>query len=122
MEHTSNVLYPNASPAWCGNSMAVSNAINNYDGHMWYSTWLPYSVNFVIWHTQPLIEEMLAGNVCMRSQGNVWICATPASGGPIAGPAVESNVKPMLSVTSVKMENHPEHISVMFGQVISNLK
>lgn len=38
---------------------------------------------------------------------------------PLTGHA---NVRPSITLTSVKMENNPEHVAVMFGQVLNNLK
>lgn len=127
MEHSGNVHYrhPTTSPMWCGNTMPVSNAINSYDGDYWYY-WNPI-YNYVLWYDHPFEEIMLNGNVCYRLQGNIWICPIETEQAnaepiPMPVPVTSGNIKPMISVTSVKMENHPEHISVMFGQVLNNLK
>ena len=127
MEHSANIHYPNTSPMWCNvNAAITTSAVNNYDGYYWY-TWYPHHKNWIIWYDTPLAEEILDGNLCYRVNGNIWICPVPPTEGnitPIPTPMPESmgNVKPMISVTSIKMENHPEHVSVMFGQVLNNLK
>ena len=127
MEHTANIDYPSSSPMWCNaNVMSSTVATPTYDGYkFWY--WYPRH-NFTVWFDTPMTtEELGTGNVCYRLNGNVWFCPTvpveeiPPEVTPLP-PLGYSNVKPMISVTSVKMENHPEHISVMFGQVLNNLK
>jgi hypothetical protein len=125
MEHSANIKTPTTSPMWC-NTAPMSASSINYDGEYWYS-WNPNHKNWIIWYDTPLVEEMLGGNVCYRVNGNIWIC-------PVV-PIEESNivqeptplptnahVKPSITVTTARMENHAEHVSVLFGQVISNLK
>jgi hypothetical protein len=94
-----------------------------YDGYnFWY--WYPRR-NYMIWFDTPITTEELEGsNVCYRLQGNVWFCpSTPAEELPPEPiPLPTGNIKPSMTLTSVKMENHPEHIAVMFGQVLSSLK
>lgn len=124
MQHHSNV-YPTTSPLWCNVTPTCGNITPMYDGyHFWF--WNP-GRNYSIWFDTPLTELQLSdGNVCYRLQGNVWFCPTvPEAELPpevIPMPSPVGNVKPMISVTSVKMENHPEHVSVMFGQILNNLK
>lgn len=126
MEHSANVHYPNTSPMWCNaNVMALSMTTPMYDGYQFYY-WYPRH-NYMIWFDTPMTtEELDTSNVCYRLQGNVWFCPTvpvedlPPEPTPL--PSTTGNIKPSMTLTSVKMENHPEHIAVMFGQVLSNLK
>jgi hypothetical protein len=102
----------------CGNVAPM------YDGHhFWF--WYP-GRDYTVWFDTPITAEQLeSGNVCYRLNGNVWFCPTqPADTLPpeVTPLPTNAHIKPMISVTSVKMENHPDHISVMFGQVLNNLK
>jgi len=127
MEHHANIHHPNTSPMW-SNTCTMSSSMTSptYDGYkFWY--WNPSNI-YKIWFDSPMSEEMLStGNVCYRLQGNVWFCPSvpekelPPEVTPLP-PAAAGNVRPMITVTSVKMENHPEHISVMFSQALNNLK
>jgi hypothetical protein len=117
--------WPNVSPAWCNVNVAVSTtAMNNYDGEYWY--WWRPADNFIFWYDTPFAEELIDGNLCYRVNGNIWICPISPEGNltpePRPMPVTSGNVKPMLTVTSVRMENHAEHVAVMFGQVLNNLK
>ena len=122
----SNVTLPNTSPMWCNANSAVSSInVENYDGNYWY--WWRPRYNYVLWYDTPFNTTTLDGNICYRIEGNIWICPiSPEEGNltpePRPMPVTSGNVKPMLSVTSVRMENHPEHVAVMFGQVLNNLK
>lgn len=123
MEHSENVWYPNTSPMWGNaNVMVGSTATPMYDGYyFWY--WYP-GRDYCVWFDTPIsIENLDNSNVCYRLQGNVWFCpTTPVEELPPAVVPLPGNVKPVISVTSVKMENSPEHVAVMFGQVLNNLK
>jgi hypothetical protein len=116
---------------WCNASVtSKSLAEPTYDGYEFYY-WYPEN-SFTIWFDSPIIEEELEnGDICFRIQGNIWLCPrspqeqmpeAPAAEIPSPYAVTAGNIKPMISVTSVKMENHPEHIAVMFGQVLNNLK
>lgn len=126
MEHHANIHHPNTSPMW-SNTCTMSSSMTSptYDGYkFWY--WNPSNI-YKIWFDTPIDEEDLGdGNVCYRLQGNVWLCAnvTEEQLPPVIVPMPNpmANLKPMISVTSVKMENHPDHVSVMFGQIMNNLK
>lgn len=124
MEHSANIHYPNTSPLWCNTTSTCGNVTPMYDGHkFWY--WYPRR-DYTVWFDTPIMQEEITGsNTCYRLQGNVWFCpSTPVSELPpevIPLPA-NSHIKPSITVTTAKMENHPEHVSVLFGQVISNLK
>ena len=128
MEHSANIHYPNTSPMWCNvNTAPMSSSINSYDGMYWYH-WCPHD-RWYIWYDTPMVEGVIDGNVCYRLTGNVWICSIPSEipMTPNVVPYPESlsstgNVKPSITITTAKMENHAEHVSVMFGQIISNLK
>lgn len=112
---------------WCNANVSSASVTPIYDDYeFWY--WAPRR-NYTIWFDSPMLSEELAGgNVCYRLQGNVWFCPTvpetelPPEVMPLPAAPMGGNIRPMISVTSVKMENHPEHISVMFGQVLNNLK
>ena len=115
-------MHPNTSPMWCNTTVSTA-TMNNYDGYSWYY-WSPKH-NFIFWYDRPFTEEILDGNVCYKFDGNIWICPKLPDNdyvSPIPTPMPAGNVRPMISVTSVKMENHPEHVSVMFGQILNNLK
>jgi hypothetical protein len=128
MEHSANIHYPNASPHWCNANIMVSSMTTPaYDGYnFWY--WYPRH-NYMIWFDTPLSEDVLGNsNVCYRLQGNVWFCPIvpeeqlPPEPVPLPMGNITSNLRPSITITTAKMENHAEHVSVMFGQVISNLK
>lgn len=113
--------YPNVSPLW-GNVKPGIYREPIYD-EIGFWHWAPVP-DITIWFDTPMTtEELGSSNVCYRLQGNVWFCPTVAAEQlpPVVVPLPTGNVKPMLSVTLVKMENHPEHVAVMFGQVLSNL-
>ena len=125
MQHL-NSYHPNASPLWC-NVSVTSTKLPMFDGYHWYYWCSPD--RWSVWFDDPMSEFVIEGNVCYRISGNVWICPVEPPvdtlmpvPNPEPVPMPTGNVRPMLSVTSVRMENHPEHISVMFGQVIANLK
>ena len=95
-----------------------------YDGYrFWY--WYP-GRDYTVWFDTPIMREELSGsNVCYRLEGNVWFCpSVPETSLPPDVVPLPSNahIKPTITVTTARMENHAEHVSVMFGQVISNLK
>lgn len=123
MEHN---LLPNTSPMWCNASSVVNNVnVDNYDGTYWY--WWRPAHNCIIWYNMPFETTTLDKDICYKIEGNIWVCPIPPEQGnlipePSPMPIVSANIKPSMTFTSVKMENHPEHISVMFGQVLSNLK
>lgn len=124
MEHLANIHHPNTSPLWCNTTPACGNVTPMYDGYQfWY--WHPRH-NYSVWFDTPIVTEQLeSGNVCYRLNGNVWFCpSTPETELPPEVTPLPSNshIKPTITVTTAKMENHAEHVSVMFGQVISNLK
>lgn len=83
----------------------------------------------VIYHDLPM-ETMVDNQGCFKVTGNIIICMANEQieipyvnyGNLVPASPPYANVKPMISVTSVKMENHPEHISVMFSQALNNLK
>lgn len=111
---------PNTSPMWC-NVTPMSASINNYDGEFWYS-WSPE--NWIIWYDTPFVEEVLDGNLCYKINGNIWICPIAKTNGNINQEQISittANVKPSLTLTSVKMENHPEHVAVVFAQICNSL-
>jgi hypothetical protein len=80
----------------------------------------------MVWFDTPLTEDVVGtSNVCYRLQGNVWFCPyTPVEELPpeVVPLPTNAHIKPTITITSARMENHAEHVSVMFGQVISNLK
>jgi hypothetical protein len=122
MEHSANVKYPHMSPLWCNTAPETGTITPLYDGHYFYY-WAPRH-NYTVWFDTPVMqEELTSGNICYRLQGNVWFCPTvpelPAEVVPLPSNA---HIKPSITVTTAKMENHAEHVSVLFGQVISNLK
>jgi len=122
MEQTANIHLPNSSPHW-GNVFGIRRE-PMYDGYrFWY--WGPRR-DYTIWFDTPMTtDELSTGNVCYRLQGNVWFCPnTPIEElPPVAEPLTgHANVRPSITLTSVKMENNPEHVAVMFGQVLNNLK
>jgi len=127
MENTANT-HPSFSPMWC-NTTITQTSISQpmYDGHrFWY--WYP-GRHYTVWFDSPMSEDSLVnGNVCYRLQGNVYFCPTvpetqlPPEVIPLPTSGHASNIKPMITLTSVRMENHPEHISVMFSQALNNLK
>lgn len=124
MEHKSNT-HPTSSPMWCNANVSISSITEPlYDGHSLY-LWRP-GTHFMIWFDTPITEDQMQGNsMCYRLQGNVWFCPEPTEElPPVIIPLSTSagNIKPSMTLTSVKMENHPEHIAVMFGQVLNNLK
>lgn len=128
MENSANIHQPNTSPMWCNaNVSSTSTAGPMYDGYnFWY--WYPRR-NFMIWFDTPMAEDTLGtGNVCYKLNGNVWFCPTtsiddlPPEPTPLPTGNIVSNIKPSITVTTAKMENHAEHVSVLFSQVIANLK
>jgi hypothetical protein len=102
----SNIARPRMAPG--------INNISTADG--WY-IFRP-SRPVVIYHDAPL-NAMEDYDNCYVTLGNVKICLGALDNFMVPR---QSNVSPCLTLTSVKMENHPEHIAVMFGQAISNLK
>ena len=124
MEHSANIHHPNASPMWCNSNVMSTSLEPIYDGYQFYY-WMP-GRNYTIWFDTPITAEQLeSGNVCYRLNGNVWFCpTTPVEELPpvITPLPTNAHVKPTITVTTARMENHAEHVSVMFGQVISNLK
>jgi hypothetical protein len=124
MEHSANIHHPNTSPMWCNTTPISSNVTPMYDGYrFWY--WYP-GRDYTVWFDTPIMREELSGsNVCYRLEGNVWFCpSVPETSLPPDVVPLPSNahIKPTITVTTARMENHAEHVSVMFGQVISNLK
>jgi hypothetical protein len=124
MEYSANIIYPNASPLWCNTTPGTASVHPLYDGAYFYY-WAPRR-DYTVWFDTPIMQEELAGgNVCYRLQGNVWFCpSTPESELPpeVVPLPTNAHIKPTITITSARMENHAEHVSVMFGQVISNLK
>ena len=126
-------ISPMSSWVW-GNARVKSMSTEpSYDGDLFWH-WYP-NTRFILWFDSPMTEEELAsGDICYRFQGNVWLCPNvpeetmPVEPEPMPEPVgnvlpmFHGNVRPNLTLTSVKMENHPEHIAVMFGQVLSSLK
>ena len=128
--HCGNVT-PLLSSAW-GNTNIKMTSTPNFDGdRFWY--WYP-DTNFILWFESPLIHEEIENGIpCYRTSGNVWFCPESPYERPIQGntmpvppipslPEISGNIRPSITVTTAKMENHAEHVSVLFGQVISNLK
>ena len=137
MTNSATNCWPNASAKWGSNvsSLASSDLVSPAQNDDW-NYYCPKS-HWALWYDTPAETHVIDGLTVYRLRGNVWLVPIyeqpypeykiwpPPSEGNIIHPISTQNtgnVKPMLSVTSVKMENHPEHISVMFGQVISNLK
>jgi len=123
-------ITPLSSSAWGNTKIKTMTSLPDFDGdRFWY--WYP-DTNFILWFESPLIhEEIENGTWCYRIQGNVWMCPETPYERPVTGnimpvpspmPVSSGNIRPSMTLTSVRMENHPEHIAVMFGQVISNLK
>ena len=123
---------PNLSPMWCNTAISTA-AMNTYDNQGWY-TWAPRH-RMWFWYDTPMVIDAIEGNLCYRLNGNIWLCPMPQE--PVEpsanivviqpelppGPmGMNSHIRPSISVTSVKMDNNPEHVAVMFGQVISTLK
>lgn len=148
MEHSANIYHPSTSLMWCNtNSLMSATSINNSDGNGWY--WWQIKMPHMIWYDAPIEEEIIDGATCYKISGNIWICevaveeseypelpedeimslnkavpdqATPELTGFHNKTRANTLINPSITVTSVKMENHPEHVSVMFGQVLNNLK
>jgi hypothetical protein len=110
---------------WCNaNVMSSSITTPMYDGlKYWY--WWP-GRNYMVWFENPIsLEELSGSNVCYQLNGNVWFCpVVPTEELPpeVMPLPTNAHIKPSITVTTAKMENHAEHVSVLFGQVISNLK
>jgi len=120
-------MEPINSPLWCNTSPTLGNVSPTYDGYHFYY-WYPRR-NYTVWFDTPIMEATLAdGNVCYQLKGNVWFCPTipveelPPEVSPLPTVSTTGNVRPTITLTSVKMENHPEHITVMFSQALNNLK
>ena len=114
--------WPNSSPMW-SNTSVTSSAVNNYDGLYWYH-WCPRD-RWFMWYDSPMVEDQLDGNLCYRVTGNVWICQVPNQEPlvPNIVPYPESvSSTSALEFNKVKLSSTPDHVAVMFGQIISNLK